>query len=66
MNMKDIREKAKALGITIGVGWTKISAVRAVQAAEGFEPCFGRGLFGVCGQPGCCFRTDCEKIPGEN
>ena len=66
MNMKDIRKKAKDIGITVGVGWTKIAAVRAVQTAEGYEPCFGRGLFGVCGQPDCCFRSDCEKIPGDN
>ncbi|WP_243360659.1 hypothetical protein [Fundidesulfovibrio terrae] len=65
MNMQEIREKAKGLDLKVAVGWTKITAVRAIQTAEGFEPCFGRGLYDVCGQPDCCFRPDCEKIPGE-
>ena len=65
MNMKDVRDKARQLGITVAVGWTKTGAIRAIQAAEGYEPCYGRGLYDVCGQPHCCFRSDCEKIPGE-
>jgi len=65
MNMKEIREKAKPLGVKIAVGWSKTTAVRAIQTAEGFDPCYGRGLYTVCGQPDCCFRSDCEKIPGE-
>ncbi len=66
MNMKDIRVKAKALDVTVAVGWTKTMAIRAIQTAEGYEPCFGRGLFNVCGQLDCCFRTDCVKISGED
>jgi len=65
MNMKELREKAKTVGLKVPVGWTKTVAVRAIQTAEGYEPCFGRGLYDVCGQPDCCFRSDCEKIPGE-
>jgi hypothetical protein len=65
MTMQEIREKARGLGLKVTVGWTKITAVRAIQAAEGYEPCFGRGLYDVCGQPDCCFRRDCEKIAGE-
>jgi hypothetical protein len=66
MNMKELREKAKDVGLKVAVGWSKTTAVRAIQTAEGYEPCFGRGLFSVCGQPDCCFRADCEKIPGES
>lgn len=65
MNMNELREKARTVGLKIAVGWTKVNAVRAIQTAEGYEPCFGRGLYAVCGQPDCCFRPDCEKIPGE-
>ena len=65
MNMKELRTKAKDLGLKVAVGWTKTTAIRAIQTAEGYEPCFGRGLFAVCGQPDCCFRSDCEQIPGD-
>jgi ribosomal protein L10 len=65
MNMKDIRDKARDLNVKVAVGWNKITAIRAIQTAEGYESCFGRGLYLVCGQPDCCFRSDCEKIPGE-
>jgi len=64
MTMKELREKAKPLGVKIGVGLSKTDAVRQVQIAEGFDDCFGRGLFNSCGQADCCFRPDCEKIPG--
>lgn len=66
MNMKEIRIKAKGLDVKIAVGWTKTMAIRAIQTAEGYEPCFGRGLFNVCGQPGCCFRPECVKISGDD
>jgi len=64
MNMKEVREKARKLNVKIPVGWNKITAIRAVQTAEGNEPCFGRGLFATCGQEGCCFRPECEAISG--
>ena len=66
MNMKDVREKAKAVDVKVVVGWTKTTAIRAIQVAEGFEPCFGRGLFNVCGQLSCCFRADCVKISADD
>ena len=62
MNMKEIREKAKPLGVKIAVGWNKTAAVRAIQIAEGNEDCFGSGKYDVCGQELCCFRPDCEAI----
>jgi hypothetical protein len=65
MNMKEIRDKARDLNVKVAVGWNKVTAIRAIQTAEGYESCFGRGLYMVCGQPDCCFRQDCEKIPGE-
>jgi len=43
-------------------GLDKTGAIRAIQLAEGFEPCFGCGCSGTCGQPGCAFRADCEQI----
>lgn len=64
MTMKEIREKAKTVGVKVGVGWTKIDAVRAIQTAESYDPCFARGLWNVCGQDNCCFRGDCIKASG--
>jgi len=43
-------------------GLDQVEAIRAIQCAEGFEPCFGSGCFDTCGQPGCDFRPDCEHI----
>ncbi|HID98392.1 MAG TPA: SAP domain-containing protein [Thermodesulfobacteriaceae bacterium] len=62
MKMNEIRSKAKELGLTIRVGMTKVDAVRAIQAAEGHDQCYGRGLAESCGQEDCCFRSDCLKI----
>ena len=62
MNMKEIRARGKDVGVVIRIGVTKIEAVRAIQRAEGFEDCFGRGKYNVCGQAQCMFREDCSKI----
>ena len=62
MKMNEIREKAAPLGVAIKVGMSKVDAVRAVQRAEGYDDCFGRGLYDTCGQMDCCFRSDCVKI----
>lgn len=53
--------KAGQAGVNI-VGLSAVDAVREIQMAEGFEPCFGRGRFDICGQDGCFFRTDCVKL----
>jgi PAS domain S-box-containing protein len=53
--------KARQAGVNI-VGLSAVDAVREIQAAEGFEACFGRGRFDICGQDGCCFRVDCVKL----
>ena len=66
MNMKEIRDKARMFNVKVPVGWNKVAAVRAVQIAEGYEPCFGRGLYAACGQEACSFRQDCEISSGKN
>lgn len=62
MNMNEVRSRAKELGIVIRVGTTKVDAIRLIQTAEGYEPCFGTGKYNVCGQDACIFRADCVKI----
>ncbi|MDQ7832361.1 MAG: ATP-binding protein [Desulfovibrionaceae bacterium] len=53
--------KARLAGVNI-VGLSAVDAVREIQLAEGFEPCFGRGRFDICGQEQCLFRPDCVKL----
>lgn len=60
MKMPEIREKAKALGITPGKT-KKAELIHSVQEAEGYNPCFGRSN-GECSNPDCCFMWDCLKI----
>ena len=59
MKMPEIREKAKALGITPGKT-KKAELVHAIQEAEGCNPCFGRSN-GQCPNTDCCFMADCLK-----
>ncbi|QLA16382.1 two-component system sensor histidine kinase NtrB [Desulfolutivibrio sulfoxidireducens] len=53
--------KARQAGVNI-MGLSAVDAVREIQMAEGFEPCFGRGGFDACGQEQCFFRSDCMKL----
>ena len=60
MKMAEIREKAKALGITSGK-MKKTELIHAIQRAENCTPCFGRSN-GECQYSDCCFMRDCFKI----
>jgi len=57
MNIEDIQNKAKALGITIGKKG-KLELIREIQQKEGFSPCFGLGMF-VCSNIECLWHSDC-------
>jgi len=59
MTMKEIKTKASELGVKLGKKG-KIDAVRALQEAEKFEPCFCTSSMDTCGQMDCCFRSDCN------
>lgn len=59
MTMKEIGAKAKSLAVSIK-GMKKTEAIRAIQQAEGFEPCYGSGISESCGQMYCMFREDCQ------
>ena len=60
MKMPEIREKAKALGITPGK-MKKAELIHAIQQAENCTPCFGHSG-GQCQYLDCCFFADCLKI----
>jgi len=59
MNMTEIRDKARDLGITPGK-MKKVELIHSIQTAEGFTPCFGWSN-GQCGNLDCCFMQDCLK-----
>ena len=61
MNMTEVRERAKALGITKTVGVKKMDIIRAIQVKEGNFPCFGTAK-DYCDQWECSFREDCMGI----
>ena len=57
MQMEEIRQKAKTLGIK-ATRTNKTELIRAIQGAEGNFPCFATAK-DYCDQSGCCFRSDC-------
>jgi hypothetical protein len=59
MDMCQLREKAKNLGVKTGK-MKKTELIHAIQNAEGFTACFGKSN-GYCSQEACCFRYDCLK-----
>ncbi|PTN32865.1 SAP domain-containing protein [Desulfonatronum sp. SC1] len=67
MKMTEIRAMAKSRGLKLGVGTTKIHAVRTIQLDEGNFDCFARAEVGYCDQEGCIFREDCLSLaPKQN
>jgi len=60
MKMKDVRERAKALGLKNTFGLSKAELIRRIQKAEGNFDCFGTAT-DYCDQSECCFKEDCLK-----
>jgi hypothetical protein len=58
MELKELKEKARKLGIKSKPGTKKGILIRSIQAAEGYFPCFGTNN-DYCDQLGCCWRNDC-------
>lgn len=59
MKMQEVRAKAKTLGIK-SFGMKKVDLIRAIQSAEGNNPCFQTGVE-ECDQSACCWRSICLK-----
>ncbi|HDQ40689.1 MAG TPA: SAP domain-containing protein [Desulfonatronum sp.] len=67
MKMTEVRAMAKARGLKMGVGMTKIEAIRMLQRDEGNFDCFARAEAGYCDQFQCIFREDCLALaPKQN
>jgi len=59
MGMPEIKMKVQYLGIDPGT-MKKPELIHAIQAAEGYSPCFGTSG-GHCDYTDCCFIQDCLK-----
>jgi len=59
IGMAEIKMKAQYLGIDPGK-MKKPELIHAIQASEGYSPCFGTSG-GHCDYTDCCFIQDCLK-----
>lgn len=66
MNMQEIRDHAKELGIKTA-RMSKLDLIQSIQLAEGNFACFATATAGVCDQTGCKWREECfstaKKLP---
>jgi hypothetical protein len=58
MELKELKEKARKLGVKPKRGIKKENLIHSIQTAEGNFPCFGTAK-DYCDQLGCCWRNDC-------
>ena len=58
MNIKEIREKAKGLGIKNIAKMKKADLIKAIQVQEGNSPCYQEIV--DCRQYDCCWMGDCQ------
>ncbi len=59
MLVKEIRERAQAMGIPKIAKMKKAELIQAIQRSEGNRECFGQGPAMNCGELGCLWRDDC-------
>jgi hypothetical protein len=59
MNVKEIREKARVLGLKNVSKVRKENLIRAIQETEGNSPCF-KNIYG-CQEARCLWREDCQN-----
>jgi hypothetical protein len=59
MTVKEIKKKAKEMGINSGK-MLKTDLIREIQGKEGNTPCYQTGVV-ACSQTGCCWFGDCQK-----
>jgi hypothetical protein len=57
MTLKEIREKARSMGIKNYTRFRKENLIRIIQETEGNSPCFKNTC--DCGEHQCLWRQDC-------
>lgn len=60
MNIREIREKAKAFRVKNYSRLRKEELIWAIQRAEGHSDCFNKIM--DCGIQDCCWRGDCQQV----
>lgn len=60
MKVDEVKEIAKLHHIKAGK-MNKTDLIKAIQSAEGNDPCFASGKASRCGQDSCLWRQDCPK-----
>lgn len=58
MNMQDVRERAKDIGIKPS-RMSKVQLIQTIQLAEGNFNCFASAVDNECDQFNCIWRDDC-------
>lgn len=58
MDLSEIKEKARKLGIKPKFGMKKEALIRSIQTTEGSFPCFATAK-DYCDQLACSWRNDC-------
>jgi len=61
MNMQEIREIAKDMGIKAS-RLNKVKLVQTIQLSEGNFSCFATATNGECDQLNCSWREDCFAV----
>ncbi len=61
MNMQQIREHAKLLGIKSS-RMSKVNLVKSIQQTEGNYSCFATAIDGYCDQLTCKWQDDCFTL----
>jgi hypothetical protein len=59
MTLKEIREKARTMGVKNITRYKKDTLIRAIQEVEGNAPCF-KGI-DRCGEARCLWRDQCQN-----
>ena len=65
MKIDEVRQRARALGMTGISRIKKAELIRTIQHEEGNQPCFGASWRFECQARDCCWRGDClTRRPG--
>jgi hypothetical protein len=59
MTLKEIRDKARIVGVKNITRYRKETLIRAIQEVEGNSPCF-KGI-DACGEAACLWRDQCQS-----
>ncbi len=60
MRLNEVKQHALSKGV-LPLG-SKIDIIRAIQVAEGYQPCFGTRRVAECPEETCLWRLDCLQL----